>query len=64
MIKFSKEKYNKKRLEYLSNLFGKDINTIKNALLSKFDENYTLDLSKYTDNDVKRALNFYFKNKS
>lgn len=64
MIKFSKEKYNKKRLEYLSNLFGEDINTIKNALLSKFDENYTLDLSKYTDNDVKRVLNFYFKNKS
>lgn len=64
MIKFSKEKYNKKRFEYLSNLFGEDINTIKNALLSKFDKDYTLDLSKYTDNDVKRALNFYFKNKS
>ena len=64
MIKFSKKKYNKKRLNYLSNLFDEDTNIIKNALLSKFDDNYTLDLSKYTDNDVKRALNFYFKNKS
>jgi len=61
MIKFSKKKYNKKRLEYLSNLFDEDPNTIKNALLSKFDENHTLDLIKYTDNDIKRALKCYFK---
>ena len=64
MIKFSKKKYNKKRLNYLSNLFDKDKNNIKNALLFVFGDKSILDLSKYTDNDVKRALNFYFKNKS
>lgn len=62
MIKFSKKKYNKKRLEYLSDLFDEDKNRIEDALSYVFGDKASSDLSNYSDNDVKRALTNYFKN--
>lgn len=62
MIKFSKKKYNKKRLEYLSDLLDEDKNRIEDALSYVFGDKASSDLSKYSDNDVKRALTNYFKN--
>lgn len=62
MIKFSKKKYNKKRLEYLSDLLDEDKNRIEDALSYVFGDKASSDLSNYSDNDVKRALTNYFKN--
>ena len=62
MIKFSKKRYNKKRLEYLSDLLDEDKNRIEDALSYVFGDKASSDLSNYSDNDVKRALTNYFKN--
>ena len=62
MIKFSKKKYNKKRLEYLSDLLDEDKNRIEDALSYVFGDKASSDLSNYSDNDVKRSLTNYFKN--
>lgn len=55
---------NKLRLKYLSKLLNVDDITIINAITAHYGVYEKLNLSNYSDNDIKRILIDYIKNNS
>lgn len=57
------EKANKERLRYLLNRFNTTSVEIERALTFKYGPDKHRDLSMYTDNDIKRAIDYYYEKK-